>query len=48
MMTGGGLTEEGLMICEAADVPVLYKPFLANEVLNLIRGRVSQTRAAVN
>ncbi|HEY0763238.1 MAG TPA: AAA family ATPase [Pyrinomonadaceae bacterium] len=48
MMTGGGLTEEGLMICEAADVPVLYKPFLASEVLNLIRGRVSQTRAAVN
>ena len=48
MMTGGGLTEEGLMICEAADVPVLYKPFLASEVLNLIRGRVCQTRAAVN
>src|SRR6202008_1808601 len=48
MMTGGGLTEEGLMICEAADVPVLYKPFLASEVLNLIRGRVRQTRAAVN
>ena len=48
MMTGGGLTEEGLMICEAADVPVLYKPFLASEVLNLIRGRVFHARAAVN
>jgi hypothetical protein len=48
MMTGGGLNEEGLLICETADVPVLYKPFLASEVLNLIRGRVFQTRAAVN
>jgi len=48
MMTGGGLTEEGLLICETADVPVLYKPFLAGEVLNLIRGRVFQTRVAVN
>lgn len=48
MMTGGGLTEEGLMICEAADVPVLYKPFLANEVLNLIRGQFYHARAAVN
>ena len=48
MMTGGGLTEEGLMICEAADLPVLYKPFLANEVLNLIRGRFYHARAAVN
>ncbi|HKR13745.1 MAG TPA: AAA family ATPase [Pyrinomonadaceae bacterium] len=48
VMTGGGLTEEGLMICDAADVPILYKPFLAKEVLNLIRGRFYQVRAAVN
>ena len=48
VMTGGGLTEEGLMICDAADVPILYKPFLAKEVLNLIRGRFYQARAAVN
>ncbi len=48
MMTGGGLTEESLMICDAADVPILYKPFLAREVLNLIRGRFYQARAAVN
>lgn len=48
MMTGGGLTEEGLTICEGADVPVLYKPFLASEVLSLIRGRFYHARAAVN
>lgn len=48
MMTGGGLTEESLTICDAADVPILYKPFLAREVLNLIRGRFYQVRAAVN
>lgn len=48
MMTGGGLTEEGLMICEAAGVPVLYKPFLASEVIKLIRGRFYQVRVAVN
>jgi CheY-like chemotaxis protein len=48
VMTGGGLTEEGLTICDAADVPILYKPFLAREVLNLVRGRFYQTRAAVS
>src|ERR1044071_9097999 len=48
MMTGGGLNEEGLLICETADMSVLYTPFLASEVLNLIRGRVFQTRAAMN
>jgi hypothetical protein len=48
MMTGGGLTEEGLTICDAADVPILYKPFLAREVLSLIRGRFYRVRAAVN
>lgn len=48
MMTGGGLTEEGLVICAGADVPVLYKPFLASEVLSLIRGRFYHARAAVN
>lgn len=48
MMTGGGLTEEGLTICDAADVPILYKPFLAREVLNVIRSRFYQVRAAVS
>ncbi len=48
IMTGGGLTEEGLAICDTADVPILYKPFLAREVLNLVRGRFYQARAAVN
>ena len=42
------LRKSGALICDMADVPVLYKPFLASEVLSLIRGRVFQTRAAVN
>ena len=48
MMTGGGLSEEGVMICEACNVPILYKPFLASDVLNLIRGRFYRARAGVN
>ena len=48
VLTGGGLSDEGLMICAAANVPVLYKPFLASEILSLIRGQFYHARAAVN
>jgi DNA-binding NtrC family response regulator len=47
MMTGGGLTEEELFICNEHNFPILFKPFLACDVLNLIR-RYPRTRAAVN
>jgi CheY-like chemotaxis protein len=48
MMTGGGLSQEAVMICEARNIPILYKPFLASHVLTLIRSRFYQVRAAVN
>ena len=41
------LTQQGLKDANS-DVPVLFKAFLATEVLNLIRGRVFHTRAAMN
>ncbi|MEP6913058.1 MAG: AAA family ATPase [bacterium] len=47
MMTGGGLSEEELSICNEHNFPILFKPFLACDVLNLIR-RYPRTRAAVN
>jgi ATP-dependent protease Clp ATPase subunit/ActR/RegA family two-component response regulator len=45
VMTGGGLSAEELVICRDRDIPILFKPFLATEVLNLIR-RPSARRSA--
>jgi CheY-like chemotaxis protein len=45
IMTGGGLSEEELAICGERGIPTLFKPFLASEVLQLIR-RPSQRRSA--
>jgi DNA-binding NtrC family response regulator len=44
MMTGSMLPPEEEAICEEHDFPVLRKPFLATDVMNQIRGRLS-TRA---
>jgi hypothetical protein len=33
-------------IWEERGLPVLYKPFLAQDVLNLVRGRISKASAA--
>jgi ActR/RegA family two-component response regulator/energy-coupling factor transporter ATP-binding protein EcfA2 len=38
LMTGGGLSDEEVAICRERGIPTLFKPFLANEVLHLIRG----------
>ena len=46
LMTGGGFSDELQAICEERDLPVLYKPFLAQDVLNLVRGRFSKINAA--
>lgn len=46
LMTGGGFSDELQAICEERDLPVLYKPFLAQDVLNLVRGRFSKIHAA--
>jgi len=37
IMTGGGLSDDELAICAERNFPILFKPFLANDVLNLIR-----------
>jgi DNA-binding NtrC family response regulator len=46
LMTGGGFAEQEQTICEERDLPILYKPFLAHDLLNLIRGRFGKATAA--
>ncbi|HMG36005.1 MAG TPA: AAA family ATPase [Blastocatellia bacterium] len=48
MMTGGQLSPEEEMICQNRDIPVLRKPFLANDVMNLIRARMVRGTFASN
>jgi ActR/RegA family two-component response regulator len=47
LMTGGGLVEDELNTCCERGIPILFKPFLANEVINLIRTPVGRQMAAV-
>ena len=46
LMTGGGFSDELQVLWEGRGLPVLYKPFLAQDVLNLVRGRISKASAA--
>ncbi len=46
MMTGAQLTSEEEAICQEYDFPILRKPFLANDILNLIRARLFRSSAA--
>jgi CheY-like chemotaxis protein len=46
LMTGGGFSDELQAVWEELDLPVLYKPFLAQDVINLVRGRISKASAA--
>jgi len=46
LMTGGGFSDELQAIWKERDLPVLYKPFLAHDVVNLVRGRISKATAA--
>jgi ATP-dependent Clp protease ATP-binding subunit ClpA/CheY-like chemotaxis protein len=46
MMTGAQLTSEEEAICQEYDFPILRKPFLANDILNLIRARLFRSTAA--
>lgn len=43
LMTGGGLTEDEFALCREKDVPILFKPFVAGEVQNLIRSRLRRS-----
>ncbi len=46
IMTGGGLSDDELTICAERGFPILFKPFLAHDVLNLISGPYRRTLAA--
>jgi ATP-dependent Clp protease ATP-binding subunit ClpA len=46
IMTGGGLADDELAICQARDYPILYKPFLTETALDLIKGRYGRVSAA--
>jgi len=37
LMTGGGLSDDELSVCHEREIPILFKPFLAIDVLNLIQ-----------
>ncbi len=47
IMTGAQLSAEEEAICQEYDFPILRKPFLANDILNLIRARLFRSSAAV-
>lgn len=47
LMTGGGLTEDELNVCIERQIPVLFKPFLANDVVSLIKNSAGRQVAAV-
>jgi DNA-binding NtrC family response regulator len=46
LMTGGGFSDDLMGLCERQDFPVLYKPFLGQDVLNLVRSRFLQIKTA--
>ncbi|HZS44794.1 MAG TPA: AAA family ATPase [Blastocatellia bacterium] len=46
LMTGGELTPEEEGICHELSIPILRKPFLAVDVLNIVRSRFSRASAA--
>jgi CheY-like chemotaxis protein len=46
IMTGGGLADDELMLCAERKFPILFKPFLAQDILNFIRGAYRRTFAA--
>lgn len=41
MMTGGGLSQEERALCDKHEFPILYKPFLTEDVLRFLRGRIA-------
>ncbi len=46
IMTGGGLSDGELALCAERNFPILFKPFLAQDVLNFVRGSYQRTFAA--
>jgi CheY-like chemotaxis protein len=46
IMTGGIMSLEEEIVCEERDIPILWKPFLASDVLDQIRARLIRHAAA--
>lgn len=46
IMTGGRMLDAELALCRDRDIPILFKPFLSNEILNLIRRPLQRALAA--
>ncbi len=46
LMTGGGFSDDLQTACAERDFPILFKPFLAQDVLNLIRRRFNRVSAS--
>jgi CheY-like chemotaxis protein len=46
IMTGGSLSDVELTVCAERELKVLFKPFLANDVLSLVKGHLSRTLGA--
>ena len=46
IMTGGGLSDRELIQCTERNLPILFKPFLAQDILNFIKGSYRRTFAA--
>jgi ATP-dependent Clp protease ATP-binding subunit ClpA/ActR/RegA family two-component response regulator len=46
IMTGGGLSDDEVSLCQQQDLPILFKPFVADEVLKLIRSRYCRSLTA--
>jgi CheY-like chemotaxis protein len=47
IMTGGQISAEEQAICRERDIPILQKPFLSDDVLSLVRGRLFRTSASL-
>lgn len=47
LMTGGGVSDELQALCRERGFPILYKPFLAQDVVNLVRGRFARASRGV-
>jgi ATP-dependent Clp protease ATP-binding subunit ClpA len=46
IMTGGQISADEEAVCRERDIPVLRKPFLGDDVLSLVRGRLFRSIAA--
>lgn len=46
IMTGGGLSDGELLLCAERNFPILFKPFLAHDILNFIQGSYRRTFTA--